>query len=588
MGAMPSRQVRIALALSALACLPLAAAADDWPQWRGPGRANVSAETGLLKEWPAAGPPLVWKVEGLGHGVASVAVAGGRLFTLGYRGPDEFAVTVDVKEGRKLWEARVGPSVAENSVMRWLSQRTPTVDGDRLYVFTVSGELICLETATGREVWRKHYVDDLGGRRGVFGYCDYPLVDGDRLICTPGGPKSTVVALDKKTGAAVWATLLPGAPVASYGSVTLAEIGGVRQYVHMLGNGLFGLAAADGKLLWAYASNRRALYHTYAPVVTGDRILYAVDAGYGLLKLSRAGGDFRAEEAYFRDTQRFQPWLGSTVLAGRHVYLCAALGMPLCVELETGHVAWDRQRVGTGYACLTCADGHLYLRYGNGLVILAEATPAGYKQTSSFTIPRTTTDPGSTFPVISDGKLFLRDHDTLLCYDVADRKARHARGSEPIFVPTPHDVVDKMLELAHVTKDDVVYDLGSGDGRIVVAAAQKYGCRAVGYEIDTECVKLARASIVAERVEGLARIVDEDLFQADLSRATVVTLYLGTATNEKLLPNLKKMRPGSRIVSHAFDIRGVKPEHVTSVVSEEDGLEHKLFVWTTPLTKDME
>jgi outer membrane protein assembly factor BamB len=582
-----SRRVLIALALAALACFPRAATADDWPQWRGPDRSNVSAETGLLKEWPKDGPPLVWRVEGLGHGVASVAVAGGRLFTLGYRGDDEFAIALDVKDGKKVWEARLGPAVAENSLMRWLSQRTPTVDGERLYAFTASGELICLETANGRELWRKHYTQDFEGRRGVFGYCDYPLVDGERLLCTPGGAKATVVALDKKTGTTIWATALPGNSAASYGSATVAEIGGVRQYVNLLPSGLVGLATADGKLLWSYDRfNKTRTYHTYAPIVSDDCVFCAsTSSGFALVKLTRAGDGFRAEEVYFRQ-QQLQPWLGSPVLVGRHVYLCGLGGTPLCVELATGNVAWGPERVGAGHACLTCADGHLYLRYADGRVVLAEATPTGYTQKGSFTIPRATRDPGWTFPVVAGGRLYLRDQDALLCYDVADRKPRGPRGPQPIFVPTPHDVVAKMLELARVTRDDIVYDLGCGDGRILVAAAKTYGCRAVGYEIDSECVKLARALAREERVEKLVRIEEENLFKADLSGATVVALYLLPTVNEKLVPQLEKMKPGSRIVSHAFAIRGVRPDKVVSVTSEEDGLERKLYLWTMPLKKE--
>jgi hypothetical protein len=471
--------------------------------------------------------------------------------------------------------------------MRWLSQRSPTVDGDRLYAVTAPGELVCLETATGREVWRKHYLTNFGGQKGLFGFCDYPLVDGDRLLCAPGGKTATVVALDKKTGATVWATGLPDGGPAAYAAATLAEIGGVRQYVNLLHGGLVGLAAADGRLLWRYADTGSDFVNRLPPIVRGDRVFFASgQSGYGLVRLTRAGAEFRVEKVYGHN-RRLQPWLGNPVLVGDHVYLCAQNGMPLCVDFATGTPAWGPERIGSGHASLTCADGRLYVCYPQGRVVLAEARPAGFKLTGSFTIPRAGQDPAFTTPVVAGGRLYLRDHDGLLCYDVTDRKARGPRGPQPVFVPTPHDVVVKMLALARVTKDDTVYDLGCGDGRIVVAAAKTYGCGAVGYEIDSECVKLARTAVRAEKVEDLVRIVEDDLFKADLSRATVVTLYLLPSVNEKLVPHLEKMKPGSRIVSHAFDIRGVKPDQVISVTSDEDGLERKLYLWTAPLKKDV-
>lgn len=149
--------------------LAMSARADDWPQWRGPNRTNISSETGLLKQWPKEGPPLLWKAEGLGEGVASVAVADGRVFTLGYRGEDEFVTAVAAKDGRRLWSTRIGPAIKEAGVMRWLSQRTPTIDDDRLYALTARGELVCLETASGKERWRRDYIKDFKGQRGRFG-----------------------------------------------------------------------------------------------------------------------------------------------------------------------------------------------------------------------------------------------------------------------------------------------------------------------------------------------------------------------------------------------------------------------------------
>jgi len=160
-------------------------------------------------------------------------------------------------------------------------------------------------------------------------------------------------------------------------------------------------------------------------------------------------------------------------------------------------------------------------------------------------------------------------------------------SNEPdvIFVPTPQDVVDKMLELAKVQKDDLVYDLGCGDGRIVVTAAKRYGCRAVGYDIDPNRVAESLENVEKNNVGHLVRIEQKDIFTLDLSEANVITLYLLPELNVKLIPQLEKLKPGSRIVSHDFRMRGVKPDKVVKLISNEDDAEHKIYLWTTPLKK---
>lgn len=172
---------------------------------------------------------------------------------------------------------------------------------------------------------------------------------------------------------------------------------------------------------------------------------------------------------------------------------------------------------------------------------------------------------------------------------VAQEKAsepKPARTPDVIYVPTPHEVVAKMLEMAKVTKDDVVYDLGCGDGRIVVAAAKKYGCKAYGFDIDPQRVKEARANVKKNKVEHLVTIEQKDIFELDLSPASVVTLYLLPSLNVKLIPQLEKLKPGSRIVSHDFDMEGVKPDQRVEFQAKRDGSSHTIYLWTTPLKKE--
>jgi len=180
-----------------------------------------------------------------------------------------------------------------------------------------------------------------------------------------------------------------------------------------------------------------------------------------------------------------------------------------------------------------------------------------------------------------------REHTVYLWTTPLNKELKYIREPDILFVPTPPEAVDKMLELAQVKKDDLLYDLGCGDGRIVVSAAKKYGCKAVGYDIDPNRVRESRKNVVENKVGNLAKIEQADVFTLDLSDANVVTLYLLPSLNKKLIPQLKKLKPGSRIVSHDFDMEGVKPDKVVKVYSEVDNRQHTVYLWTTPLNKEL-
>jgi outer membrane protein assembly factor BamB/precorrin-6B methylase 2 len=582
-----------------------------WPQWRGPDRSNVSEETGLLREWPDGGPPLAWKVSGLGEGVASVAIAGGRVFTLGYQGESEFLTALDANSGKKLWQARLGPALKENPVMRWLCQRTPTIDDDRLYAFTAQGELLCLRTADGGLLWRKHYRQDFAGRTGPWGYCDRPLVDGDRLICVPGGEQATLVALNKKTGAVLWKCAIPNGDPAGYAATVVAEAAGVRQYIAFL-HGSVVAVSADGRFLWRYTGIANRTGNNYTPLVSGSAVFCASGYGSGVALLNLLPGKEKGavvvEEVYTRK-QTLSAWHDGTVLVGGHVY-CGAESKVACLEFGTGKVLWQERGTVSGRVSVTCAEGHLYLRAQDGKVALVEATPKAFTAKGLLQIPGAVAKPGSTAPVVAGGRLYLRDDDVLFCYDVlagANPAAAPKEGAQPgssrpqpevrapgtrvahdVFVPTPQDVVERMLALARVRRGDVVHDLGCGDGRVVVTAARQYGCRAHGCDLDPECVKMSRAAVEQHGVGDRVTIERKDLFTVDLSGASVVTLYLLPRTSERLLPQLGKLKPGARIVSHAFAIPGLRPERVETIRSQEDDLGHKLYLYTVPLQRTNE
>jgi outer membrane protein assembly factor BamB len=593
----PHRLILLIFVAAAPAASLSAQTGAYWPQFRGPDRSNVAKDTGLLKKWPKDGPPLVWKVTNLGTGYAPVSIAEGRIYTLAYRDAKEYLVALDRGTGKEVWATLLG-AAREEGVMQFLFQRQPVIDGERLYAFSRNAELFCLDLDAGQILWRKDYRKDFQGRSSSFGWNDNPLVDGDRLICTPGSKDATLVALNKHTGSVKWKAIVPEGDKPAHSPVVVTEVGGIRQYVQLLSRGLVGIAAKDGKFLWRYNRASNGTANVAAPIVHGEHVF--VTSGYGvgsaLLKLRASDGDIKAEEVYF--TKNLQNLNGGIVLVGDHIYgsRTGFSGPLTCLELKTGNLAWEEKKSICGG--VVAADGHLYCRHPNGLITLVEATSRGYREKGRFMQPERSKLPTWTFPVLAGGRLYVRDQAVLLCYDLrADRPAipkapeprqadKQARLPDAIFVPSPQDVVEKMLELAKVKKEDVVVDLGCGDGRIPVAAAKKYGCKAIGYDIDEECVKLSVANVKKNKVDDRVRIIQEDVFKVDLSQADVVTLYLLPHLNVKLIPQLEKMKPGARIVSHAFDMKGVVPEKEITYTSKEDEVERKLYLWTLPLKKE--
>jgi outer membrane protein assembly factor BamB/precorrin-6B methylase 2 len=568
-----------------------------WPQFRGPDRTNVAKDTGLLKQWPEDGPPLAWKVTHLGAGMAPVSVAEGRLYTLAFRDGTEYAVALDRGTGKEVWAAALGPGRQEAG-MQFHYQRQPVIDNERLYAFSANAVLFCLETDAGRFLWKKDYRREFGTRGANFGVNDHPLVDGDRLICTPGGKDATFVALNKFNGEVIWKSVVPGNDTAAHSPIVVAEVGGIRQYIELLSRGLVAVAADDGRFLWRYNRASNQIINVPAPIVHGDHVFVssAYSIGSALLKLVVTGKEVKAEEVYF--TKDFQNLNGGMVLVEGHVYGGRRHGIgggPLgCLELKTGKLRWEEAGNVTN---VLAAEGHLYCRHSDGNILLVEATPNGYKEKSRFMQPDRTKSSPWTYLVLTGQRLYVRDQNVLLCYDLRAQRPAAAPQVQPhrtdhdshlpdaVFIPSPQDVVEKMLELANVKMKDVVVDLGCGDGRIPITAAKKYGCTALGYDLDEQCVRQARDNARKHKVLDRVRILRQDLFKVDLRQADIVMLYLLPHLNVKLIPQLEQMKSGARIVSHAFDMKGMVPDRVITCTSKEDGQEHKLFLWTIPFKR---
>jgi len=575
------------------------ASAGDWPQYGGPNRDGISSEKRLLPAWPVEGPPLLWKRTDLGTGYSPVSVVGSRVYTLAYRGEEEFVVALDRGNGTEIWSKSLGVA-RESHAMAFLRQRQPLVVDDRLYALSTHGHLVCLDVDQGNELWRKRYLEDLHGRSSPFGWTDYPLADGDRLICTPGGKETFHVALNSATGEVVWKSFAPAGLYPSHSPMVVAEAGGLRHYVQNLGGGLVGISATDGKLLWKYGKVSSGTANMATPAVRGDRVFAAsgFNTGCALLQLIPGKDLIEAKELYH--DKKFQSLHGGMVMLADHVYAGhgATFGtaFPTCYDWKSGKIVWQIRGPGQGALATIAADGRLYLRFADGLMVLAEATPEGFKEKGKFQPPHRSKSPAWSVPVIAHGRLFLRDQQFLLCYDLradAPRKtppksnrpdgADGPRQPDAVFVPSAPEVVEKMLTLAKVTRDDVVYDLGSGDGRIVIAAAKKYQARGVGIELDPVLVRQARDQARQQGVADRVTIKEQDVFATDFGEATVVTLYLLPHLNLKLLPKLNKLRPGTRIVSHAFAIEGIQPEKVVRFSSADRLTEHTVYLYVTPL-----
>jgi outer membrane protein assembly factor BamB len=412
------------LVAGGVAALSLTAGAADWPQWRGPERTGISNETGLLKEWPKDGPKLVWQQKEIGGGYSTPAVVGDRLYLLSNRDMEEFAVALDTKEGKEIWSAKIG-GVGKNIGPQYPGTRsTPTVDGDVLYCLGSDGDLVCLEKDKGKEVWRKNLRKDFDGKPGNWAYAESPLVDGDTLVCTPGGAKATLVALNKKNGDVIWKSEVPGGDEAAYASVTIAETGGIKQYVQFLQKGLVGVDAKTGKFLWRYdktASGSPANIPT--PVAHADYVYSGSGlGGAGLVKLKADKGTVEAEQVYF--TKELPTSIGGMVRLGDYLYGTNSKEL-MCVEFTTGKVKWRDKSVGAASICY--ADGYLYLHGENGEAALVEATPDGYREKGRFTPPDqpkriNKMEKAWAYPVVADGRLYLRDLNMLWCYDVKAEK----------------------------------------------------------------------------------------------------------------------------------------------------------------------
>ncbi|MEZ5355211.1 MAG: PQQ-binding-like beta-propeller repeat protein [Bryobacteraceae bacterium] len=395
--------------LSVVLALSFTLSAADWPQWRGVHRDGKSAETGLLAQWPEGGPKLVWKASGLGEGYSSMSIAGGRVYTLGQRGDVEFTVALDAATGKKLWETAIGGPYRER---RGHGPRgVPTVEGDRLWALAADGTLACLNTRTGAKLWTVSAVNDFGGSVPHWGYSESPLIDGERVIFNAGGSGTAIVALNKNTGKVIWKSQSDSA---AYSSAIVATVGQTRQVLTFTSKGAISVRADNGELLWRYDNVANRTANIATPIFRDGQVFYSSAYGTGAapLKLTSNGGGVKADEVYF--TRDMMNHYSSSVLVGDALYGFSN-AILTALKFQTGEVLWKDRSVGKGSVIF--ADGRLYALGEGGTVALIEASPTGYKEVSRFSFAKSEW-PVWAPPAISDGKLFIRDQDTLYCHAI--------------------------------------------------------------------------------------------------------------------------------------------------------------------------
>ena len=399
--------------------------AQDWPQFRGPDREGIFKGEGVNLEWSSKKPALLWTFREAGEGYTAPTIIGTTLYCQGASEGSDFAFALDTQTGKLKWKQNLGQAYVDAQGRGNGSRGSVTVDGDKLYLVRGGGFINCLSAADGSVLWQKDFKADFGGiLMSQWGFSESPLVDGNVVLCMPGGDGGVMVALDKSTGNVVWRST-EWIDQASYSSPIVAEIDGIRQYILLARSGVAGVAAKDGKLLWKadVGGNRTAVIPT---VIYHDHIVYVTSSSNGGcagLRIVKEGEGFRVDTLYIN--RYMENHHGGVVLMNGYIYGFSNTSGWMCQDLKTGEIVWsERSREAGKGSLLAVNDRLLLLDERTGQLTVIAASPDGWKEFGSLPIPERTKTITTldnmvwTHPVIANGKLYVRDHDLLFCFDV--------------------------------------------------------------------------------------------------------------------------------------------------------------------------
>lgn len=401
------------IGLVALLSLPVAADGPSWTRFHGPNQDNQSTDTGLLSQWPEGGPELLWTAQGVGYGYSSVTIADGRIFTSGNMDDRSVVTALDAADGQILWQTPNGKAWKKSHPG---TRGTPTIDGDRVYDESPLGELVCLDAASGKRVWGRNILDDFQGKNIFWALSESVLIDGDRVVCCPGG-KTCMVALDKQTGDVVWKAPSAGEPP-GYATPTLAEYRGLRMIITLSLKSMIGVNADTGELLWQVKHESLHDENVLQPVYhDGHVFVSSLKIGSVKWKINVDGQKASIEEVWRSD--QMDNHHDSVILLDGYLYGSSAIrnsGKWICLDWNTGQMQYAARGVGKG--TVTYADGMLYTLSERRVIGLVKPTPTAHQIISRFELPPQGEGPTWAHPVVCGGRLYLRHGDFLYVYNV--------------------------------------------------------------------------------------------------------------------------------------------------------------------------
>jgi len=378
---------------------------SDWPQFRGPKGTGISPETGINKNWTAKPPKLLWTADLHDGGYAGPSCAEGLVFIIDHEGKEDVVRAIGLADGNDKWTYRYANDAKENF---GYSRSTPTYSEGKVYTVSELGVVNCLDAKTGKPIWTRDVKADFGGQLPGWNYAGSPLVDGSKVIVTPGGQNAGMVALDKNTGKTIWqggSNAVPG-----YSTPNAATINGTKQYVVMYAKGVMGVDASTGKLIWYSKWETSYDVNAADPVIVGNSVF--ITSGYqhgcALLDISGSSATKRWEN------KEIQGQFASSIYSGGYIYGTGDPGLLTCLSAKDGSRVWNQQ--GFEKSGVVGVDGVIITLDGGGNVIMCQMSPAGYKELGRLKAPLG--GQSWTAPIVAQGKLIIRNKNKIACIDI--------------------------------------------------------------------------------------------------------------------------------------------------------------------------